>query len=165
VIVDLRQNDGGANLGLAGYLTDRAIPLAQLEYYSESTGRFEPDGGREQIEPIDDPYHFDKLAVLVDQGCFSACEIEAYGFSQVPGSIVVGQYPTAGVEAEVAQGQFQLPEDLWLQVPTGRYVLPDGALFIEGSGVAPTLRVPVDADALLSDKDVVLQAAERALLK
>jgi C-terminal processing protease CtpA/Prc len=165
VIVDLRQNDGGALLGFAGYLTDRTIDLAQLEYYSPADRAFEPDGPPQTIEPLKDPYHFGKLAVLVDQGCYSACELEAYGLSQVPGAIVVGQYPTAGVVAEVSQGQFDLPGDLQLQVPTGRYVLPDGQLFLEGKGVAPTLRVPLDRQNLLAGDDVVLRAAEQALLK
>jgi len=163
VIVDLRQNDGGANLGLAGYLVDKPIALAQLEYYSQSTRRFEAEGPPDQIEPVEHPYHFGKLAVLVGPACFSACEIEAYGFSRVPGAIVVGQAPSAGVEAEVSQGQYKLPEHIWLQVPTGRYVRPDGTLFLEGAGVAPTLRVPTDAPVLLSEEDVVLQAAEKAL--
>jgi C-terminal processing protease CtpA/Prc len=164
IIVDLRQNDGGALLGFAGYLTDQVITLAQLEYHSLSSGAFEPDGPPATIEPIKNPYHF-KLAVLVDQGCYSACELEAYGLSQVAGAIVVGQYPTAGVEAEVSQGQFNLPDDLLLQAPTGRYVQPDGQLFLEGRGVAPTLRVPLNRQTLLADDDVVLQAAEQALLK
>jgi C-terminal processing protease CtpA/Prc len=165
LIVDMRQNDGGATLDLAGYLADEPIPLGQLEYYSEKSGKFEPAGEPDAIEPIKRPYHFKKLAVLVGQGCFSACEIEAYGFSKLPGAIVVGHEPTAGVEAEVSQGQFELPEDIWLQAPTGRMVQPDGSLFLEGAGVAPTLRVPLDAQALLSDDDPVLRAAEKALLK
>jgi C-terminal processing protease CtpA/Prc len=69
------------------------------------------------------------------------------------------------VEAEVSQSQYQLPEDIWLQVPTGRYVLPDGTLFLEGAGVVPTLRVPSNAAVLLSEDDAVLQGAEQALLK
>jgi hypothetical protein len=36
-------------------------------------------------------------------------------------------------------------------------------LFLEGKGVAPTVRVPQDAPTLLSDDDVVLLAAEHAL--
>jgi C-terminal processing protease CtpA/Prc len=164
VIVDLRWNDGGAPLYLAGYLSMQPIPLAQLEYFSDASGRFEPDGERDQVEPIEDPYRFEKLAVLVDQGCYSACELEAYGFSKLPGAIVVGQYPSAGVGAEVSRGQYWLPEDIYLQVPTGRYVMPDGALFLEGAGVVPTLRVPVDARSVL-EEDVVLEAAEQALLK
>jgi C-terminal processing protease CtpA/Prc len=149
---------------LAGYLSKQPIPLAQLEYFSDASGRFEPDGARDQVEPVDDPYHFEKLAVLVDQGCFSACELEAYGFSKLPGAIVVGQYPSAGVEAEVLRGPYWLPEDIFFQAPTGRYVLPDGALFLEGAGVAPTLRVPVDERGVL-EEDAVLRAAEDTLLK
>ena len=59
------------------------------------------------------------MAVLVGQACASACEIEAYGFSQVPGMMVFGETPSAGVEAEVGRGQFSLPEGLSLQAPTG----------------------------------------------
>jgi hypothetical protein len=55
IVIDMRQNSGGANLGLAGFLTDQEIPMGQLEYYSEQTGKFEPEGMRDksfQREPI-----------------------------------------------------------------------------------------------------------------
>ena len=81
--------------------------------------------------------------LLVGPGCASACELEAYGFSKIPGTIVVGEHPTLGTEAEVARGQFNLPEGLNLQVPTGRFTLPDGSLFLEGQGVQPTVRIPI----------------------
>jgi hypothetical protein len=100
--------------------------------------------------------------LMVDQACASACEIEAYGFSQVPGMIVVGQYPSAGVEAEVARGQYNLPEGFSLQVPTGRFTLPDGSIFLEGQGVQPTQRVAITEDLALSQDDEVLKAAELA---
>lgn len=163
VIIDLRLNSGGAPLGLAGFFTDSEIPLGQLEYYSEKTGRFEPQGPRERVYPFQEQYRFEKMALLVDQSCFSACEIEAYGFSRLPDILVVGQYPTGGVEAEVARGQFVLPENMSLQVPTGRFTLPDGSIFLEGVGVAPTLKVPINAENVLSNEDVVLKAAEKAL--
>ena len=163
IIVDLRRNDGGVVQGFAGYLTDTTIPLAQLEYFNSRSGKFEPDGPPDTIEPVENPYHFEKVAVLVGMGCYSACEIEAYGLSQLPGAVVVGEFPSAGVEAEVSQGQYHLPDDMWLQVPTGRFVLPDGSLFLEGKGVVPTLAVPQDAPTLLSDDDAVLRAAEHAL--
>jgi C-terminal processing protease CtpA/Prc len=69
------------------------------------------------------------------------------------------------VEAEVARGQFELPEGIKLQFPTGRIVLPDGSLFLEGQGVQPTVRVPIDEQSVLSKDDVVLKAAEAALTK
>jgi C-terminal processing protease CtpA/Prc len=163
LIIDLRNNGGGAPLGLAGFLYDEEIIMGQLEYYSEETGRFEPEGLPEKVTPYENQYHFDKIAVLVGRDCASACEIEAYAFSQIPGTIVVGYYPTAGVEAEVARGQFDLPEGMSLQISTGRFTLPDGSIFLEGTGVQPTLRVPITEENLLSEEDVELQAAEAAL--
>jgi C-terminal processing protease CtpA/Prc len=157
VIFDLRQNSGGAPLGLAGFLTDQEITLGQLEYYSDKSGAFEPEGLPERVLPNKEQYRFDKMYLMVDQACASACELEAYSFSQVPGMVVVGQYPSAGVEAEVSRGQFVLPEGMSLQVPTGRFKLPDGSIFLEGKGVEPTVRIPITEDLVLStDSDPVL---------
>ncbi len=163
LIIDLRHNLGGSPLGLAGFLYDKEIIMGQLEYYSEETGQFEPEGTPEKVTPYENQYHFDKIAVLVGRDCASACEIEAYGFSQVPGMIVVGYYPTAGVEAEVGRGQFKLPEGFSLQISTGRFINPDGSIFLEGTGVQPTLRVPITAENVLPAEDVELKAAEAAL--
>ncbi len=163
IIIDMRSNSGGSPLGLAGFFTDQKIPMGQLEYYSEKTGKFEPEGEREEFYPNETQFRFDKMALLVDQTCYSACELEAYGFSQLDGMLVVGMFPSAGVEAEVARGQFKLPAGLELQAPTGRFTLPDGSLFLEGQGVQPTLRVPVTRENVLSTDDVVLRAAEQAL--
>jgi len=165
VIIDMRQNSGGSPLGLAGFLTDQEIPLGQLEYYSDKTGKFEPEGPREKFLPNQEQYSFPQMALLVGQACASACEIEAYGFSQVPGMIVVGEYPSAGVEAEVGRGQFLLPEGMAFQAPTGRFTLPDGSIFLEGVGVQPTLKVPITAENVLSEEDVVLKTAEKAVLE
>ncbi|MCA2002941.1 MAG: hypothetical protein LDL51_13835, partial [Chloroflexi bacterium] len=165
IIIDMRYNSGGAPLGLAGFLTDQEILMGQLEYFSEKSGKFEAEGAREKIFPNENQYRFNKTVLLVGPACFSACEIEAYGFSQTPGMIVVGQYPTAGVEAETARGQFNLPEGFSLTVPTGRFTLPDGSVFLEGQGVQPTLKVPVDEKTALSTDDVVLQAGIDAVLQ
>jgi C-terminal processing protease CtpA/Prc len=165
LIIDMRYNNGGAPLGLAGFLTDQEIPLGQLEYYSETSGKFEAEGPREKVLPKQNQYRFDKTVLLVGQACYSACEIEAYGFSQVPGMVVAGQYPTGGVEAEVARGQFALPEGFALQVPTGRFTLPGGSIFLEGRGVEPALHVPVDEKTVMSTEDLVLQAGLDAVLQ
>ncbi len=165
IVIDMRYNSGGAPLGLAGFLTDQEIPMGQLQYYSDKTGKFEPEGLREKFLPNQNQYRFEKTVLLVGPACFSACEIEAYGFSQVAGMIVVGQYPTGGVEAETARGTFNLPEGFSLTVPTGRFILPDGSIFLEGQGVPPTLRVPVDETTVFSTEDVVLQAGMNAALQ
>ena len=164
VIIDLRQNPGGAPLGLAGFLTDQTITLGQLQYYSSETGKFQSQGTPDRFYPNQEQYHFDKLAVIVGPACASACELEAYGFSKVSGAMIVGMYPTAGVEAEVARGQYQLPEGISFQSPTGRFVNPDGSLFLEGTGVQPTVRVPINAQTVLASDDVELRYAEDAVL-
>jgi C-terminal processing protease CtpA/Prc len=159
IIIDMRRNIGGSPLGLAGFLYNKEIPIAQLEYYSEKTGKFEPEGPIEKFYPNEEQFTFNKMALLVDQYCFSACQIEAYGFSKVPGMQVFGQFPTSGVEAEVARGDFKMPEEINMTIPTGRYLFPDGSLFLEGSGVEPTTRVPIDEESVLSGNDTVMQAA------
>ncbi len=156
LIIDMRLNFGGSPLGLAGYLTDQVIEMGQLEYFSEKTGKFEPNGVRDKILPMTRQYNFKNKILLVGDGCASACEIEAYGFSQVPGMLVFGETPTAGVEAEVARGQFELPEGISLQIPTGRFTLPDGSIFLEGIGVQPTHLVPVTQQSVLSGDDPVI---------
>lgn len=165
IIIDMRYNSGGANLGLAGFLTDQEIPMGQLEYYSEATGQFEPEGLPGKVLPNENQYRFDKMVLLVGPACASACELESYGFSQVPGMVTVGQFPTSGVVAEVARGQFTLPEGFFIQVPTGRFTLGDGSIFLEGTGVQPTLRVPIDETTVYSTEDIILQAGIKAVLE
>lgn len=165
IIIDMRYNTGGANLGLAGFLTDQEIPMGQLEYFSDTSGKFEPEGLREKILPNTNQYRFNKMVLLVGQACYSACELESYGFSQVPGMITVGQYPTGGVLAEVARGQFLLPEGFAFQVPTGRFTLPGGSILLEGLGVQPTLRVPIDESTVFTTEDIVLQTGIKAVLE
>jgi C-terminal processing protease CtpA/Prc len=165
LIIDLRYNNGGNPLGLAGFLYDQEILMGQSESFSEVTGRFEPEGLRDKVLPNVNQYRFENMVLLVGPACASACDQEAYAFSQVPGMVVVGQYPTSGIFADVARGQFALPEGFSLQIPTRRFVLPNGSLFLEGRGVVPTLKVPVDATTVFSEEDVVLQAGIQAVLR
>ena len=165
IVIDMRQNSGGANLGLAGFLTDKEIQMGQLEYFSDKTGKFEPEGPRERVLPNQEQYTFPKMALLVGQGCASACELEAYGFSQVPGMQVIGMYPSAGVEAEVARGQFKLPENFSGQFPTGRFTNEDGSLFLEGQGVIPSIKVPIDEANVTSQEDVEMNRAMQYILQ
>jgi C-terminal processing protease CtpA/Prc len=164
IIIDMRYNGGGTPLGLAGFLTDQEIPLGQSYYYNENTQQFEPEGLRDKVLPNGNQYSFDKVVILVGPACASACEDEAYGFSQVPGAQVVGMFPSASMMGEVSRGQFVMPEGFSMQFPTGRYLLPDGSLFLEGTGVQPTLWVPKTFETVSTTEDVVLQFGERAVL-
>ena len=164
LIIDLRNNSGGVPLGLAGYLSNQDIPLGQIEYFDAKTGKFSPKGERGKFTLKQPHFEFSKIAVLVGLNCASACEIEAYALSQVPGAVVVGQYPSGGIEAEVSRGQVKMPEGIGMQFPTGRIVNLDGSLFLEGYGVQPTVKVPINAANVLSTEDIILQAAEKVIL-
>ena len=100
------------------------------------------------------------VAVLIDENCASACEIFAAAMAHDDDHLIVGQYPTAGVEAGIYP--WQLPGDLYFQASI-EYFEVDGEVWIEGAGVPPTVDVPVTVETLLSDEDVVLDAAEEAL--
>ena len=162
LILDLRENYGGAPIGIAGLFTDQKIELANLEYYKEQTGQFEIESVM-TFSPYPQQFHFGKMVTLIGPNCYSACELEAYGLSQVPGMEVIGFYPTAGVEADVSRGTFVLPEDILLEVPTGRLTMDDGSLFLEGQGVQPSIRVPVDEKSVFKE-DPVLDVAVTYIL-
>ena len=160
VVVNLTPGSLLPPLGLAGFLSDQAIPLGQFQYFNAATGGFESEGVLQTILPKANQYRFAKLALLIGPGCSNACELEAYAFSKAPGMSVVGQFPSAGVLSDVTGGQFLLPEGFSLQIPTGRFVSPDGGIFIEGQGVPLAVRVPVDETTVLSAEDIILNAAE-----
>lgn len=164
LIIDMRNNSGGTSLGLAGFFVDKDIIQGQLQYFSDATGKFENEGDPGRVLPNENRYSFDKIVLIVGRNCYSACELESDSFSKVPGVVVVGQTPSAGVEAETARGNFVLPANIEITVPTGRFVNPDGSLFLEGQGVQPTVWVPVDEESLFSTVDLVLEAAIKAAL-
>ncbi len=164
IIIDMRYNGGGTPLGLAGFLHDQEIPLGQAYYFNDISREFEPEGLANKILPNTNQYRFDKIVVLVGPACASACEEEAYGFSHVPGAEVVGMFPSASMFGEVSRGQFIMPEGFSMQFPTGRYLLPDGSIFLEGTGVQPTIWVPRTYETVSSTEDIVLQYGEQAVL-
>jgi C-terminal processing protease CtpA/Prc len=146
--------------GLAGFLTDQDIPLGQFQYFNAATGQFETRGDFQTVQPKSNQYHFDKLILLIGSGCSNVCELEAYALSRIPGMLIFGQTPSAGVLSDVTGGQFLLPEGFSLQIPTGRFVLPDGEILLEGQGLPLMVRLPVDETTALSIEDMVLNTAE-----
>jgi hypothetical protein len=74
---------------------------------------------------------------------------------------IIGQYPTAGLGG--GQTTYLMPDGLQLQYSTGRNIDTDGNIVIEGTGVLPTVKVPVDEDTLFAEGDPVQDAAEAYL--
>ena len=165
LIIDIRNNGGGNSaLGtsFAGYFFDKELDLYQESYYNEKTGAFEMMNQPTQIFP--GPIQFKgPIAVLIGPNCASACEGFAYALSQQDRSILVGHYPTAGMFGEVGRGQYKLPGDMTAQYPTGRPNTLDGKILIEGTGVVPSITVPVTFESAMGMTDAVLEAAIRAL--
>jgi C-terminal processing protease CtpA/Prc len=166
VIIDLRSNGGGSGglaMDFAGYLFDEEILLSENFYFNDLTGEFERRDIPSRIKPA--PLYYDgAVAVLVSPNCASACEGFAYALSQGGRSIIVGNFPTAGMYGEVGRGQYELPGDISLQFPTGRPETPDGKLLIEGEGVIPDIVVPVTKESALGSRDTVLEKAIETLL-
>ena len=75
-----------------------------------------------------------------------------------------GQYPSEGAGGSIED--FLMPEDITVQLTVGRAVGVDGSIHLEGTGVVPTVRVPVTLDTLKKEangEDVVLAAAEKVI--
>ena len=150
-------------MDFAGYFFDEEMTLFQNMYYNENSGEFEATKRPTRVEP-GPKYYAGPIAVLVSPNCISACEGFAYALQQGGRSIIVGHYPTAGAFGEVGRGQYELPEEISIQFPTGRSETPDGKVVIEGAGVLPDITVPVTEDSALGLVDALLDAAVQALL-
>jgi len=126
----------------AAYFFDEEITVNRNAYYNDISGEFEYLDTDRTIEPA--PLFYEgEVAVLVGPDCVSACEGFSYMMQMDGRAVVVGHYPTAGAYGEVGQGQYDLPEALSMQFPTGRPEALDGTVLIEGAGVVPDVLVPV----------------------
>ena len=166
LIIDVRNNgggNGGLALDFAGYFFDKGAELSRNLYLNEDTGTFEARGRPSRLEP--GPFVFEgPVAVLVGPNCVSACEGFVNAMAHDGRALIVGHTPTAGAFGEVGRGQYDLPDDISLQFPTGRPETLDGKLLIEGQGVPPDLVVPVTFDSAMGTTDAVLKAAVQAVL-
>ncbi len=169
VVLDMRQNGGGSGWladQMAAYFFDKETVVGNVAYYNKASGQFYMDPGDQtsMLPPRQDLQYAGPVAVLVGPGCASACEFFSYNMTIDDRATIVGQYGTEGAGGSVEQ--FKMPEDLSLQLTIGRAVDANGDIHLEGKGVQPTVKVPVDAATLKKQadgEDVVLEAAEKAL--
>ncbi|MCB9433427.1 MAG: hypothetical protein H6668_15750 [Ardenticatenaceae bacterium] len=162
LIIDMRQNGGGSGFladQMAAYFFDEELPLGNTGYYEKELDDFFFDERNRQqfyLPPAEQRYH-GKLAVLVGPNCASACEFFSYDMTIENRAEIVGQYPTAGLGGSI--DRVLMPEGEYFTFTQGRAVDPNGNIHIEGKGVPPTIRVPVNEETLFSADDPVLQAA------
>jgi C-terminal processing protease CtpA/Prc len=169
VIIDMRQNSGGSGWlahQMAGYFFDKETVVGKTMHYDEASGGFYMDPNDESImipAPADLRYN-GPVAVMVGPACASACEFFSYAMTLDNRAIVVGEYPSEGAGGSVEA--FTMPEGIYCQLTTGRALDPNGEIHLEGTGVVPSVKVPVTVETLRQESegvDVVLQAAEAAL--
>ncbi len=169
IIIDMRQNSGGSPLGtyFASFFVEERIDISRSYYYSEKSGEFETFGPPDYTEPDDKLYYDGQLAVLVSPACASACENVSYVLGELPQTRVLGYYASNGIYGEVARGQYLLPGGYSFQAPTGMTQDMDGNTIIEGTGVLPDVRVPLNEETVqleyLAGRDVVLDYALEVL--
>jgi C-terminal processing protease CtpA/Prc len=162
LIIDMRQNGGGNGFladQMAAYFFDEPLELGNSGRYDERLGAFFFDPRGEQhfyLPPENLRYHGD-VAVLIAPGCASACEFFSYDMSLDNRAAIVGQYPTAGAGGGIEQ--FFMPDGQTVQLTIARAVDANGDIHIEGSGVEPTVQVPVIEETVFSDGDPILDAA------
>jgi C-terminal processing protease CtpA/Prc len=162
LIIDMRQNDGGSGFlaaQMAAYFFSQPQDVGNTATYDTSLGKFFIDPNREDkfIMPPENLHYGGKIAVLVGPNCNSACEYFTYYMTLDDRAAIVGQYPTAGLGG--GQATYAMPDDLQLQYSIGRNVDADGNIIIEGTGIPPTVKVPVDEETLFSATDPVQDAA------
>jgi carboxyl-terminal processing protease len=101
-----------------------------------------------------------RVALLVDGGCFSACEDFVMPFKDNGRALIVGE-TTGG-----STGQpfvVELGDGMQAIVGSKHEMFPDGSPF-EGVGIRPDLGVSPSVDDLRAGRDVVLERARQRLL-
>ena len=162
LLIDMRQNGGGSGFladQMAAYFYDQEYELGNAGFYNEELDQFyfdERNVDRYYLPPEDLRYR-GKIALLVGPNCNSACEFFAYDLTIGDRAAIVGQYPTAGLGGSI--DLFIMPEEEYFQFTAGRAVDMNGEIHIEGKGVEPTIRVPVNEETIFSDADPVLDVA------
>ncbi|MCA0456491.1 MAG: PDZ domain-containing protein [Chloroflexi bacterium] len=162
LIIDMRHNGGGSGFladQMAAYFFDEPLVVGNASSYDESLGEFYSDPELESkfILPSEELRYHGAIAVLVGPSCSSACEFFSYNMTLEDRAAIVGQYPSGGLGG--GQATYAMPDGIQLQYSIGRNEDADGNIIIEGTGVVPTVKVPVDEETLFAEGDVVLEAA------
>lgn len=164
LVIDVRGNGGGyGSLATyaAGTFTEDEFTLDEAYY---------PDGegghvlyGEDTVIPVDLGASDLPVAVMMDLGCASACEIFTAAVAHDPEHLVVSYTTTAGIEAAIYI--WYLSGGLPFQASYVRLENPDGGLFLEGYGVTPNVRIPAEPETLIvGEADTQLDYAEAAVI-
>lgn len=157
IVIDLRGNPGGVLtmiMGLSGHFVDAPLTLGTMTTRDSSlklvANPRRVGASGQPVTPFAGP-----VAILVDEGSYSASEIFSGGMQSIRRARVFGVRTAGGALPAVLE---RLPGGDVLQYAIGDFVTAAGER-IEGRGVAPDVVVaPTRAD-LLAGRDTVLEAA------
>ena len=162
IIIDMRQNGGGSGFladQMAAYFFNEPLVIGNGAIYDEATGDFfvDPNTPSRFYLPPENLRYDGEVTVLVGPSCSSACEFFSFAMTLEDRAAIVGQYPTGGLGGGIQD--FAMPEGQFVRIAVGRNLDVAGNIIIEGTGIVPTVPVPVTLDSLVSGADVVLDAA------
>lgn len=177
LIVDVRGESGGSTPeDLTAFLMNKPY-----RFWSESTSiampyfRYRASQGQWQFQPFNRPDFVwpstrsqpakdnftGKLALLVDAGCYSACEDFVMPFKDNHRALIMGE-TTGGSSGQPYT--LDLGKGMMIMVGSKREIFPDGSQF-EGVGIKPDVEMVPSIEDLKQSKDTVLEAARLLLAK
>ncbi|MCU0496767.1 MAG: S41 family peptidase [Anaerolineae bacterium] len=162
LVIDMRFNGGGNGFladQMSAYFFDEPLEVGNTGTYSKDLGEFffDPRGVRRMYLPNEDLRYDGPISMLIGPSCASACERFAYNLTLEDRAAVIGHYPTAGLGGSV--NDFLMPGGITVRYTIGRGVDMDGEIHIEGTGVEPTILIPITTETLFGDEDELLDAA------
>ncbi len=157
IVIDLRGNPGGILtmiMGLSGHFVSEGVDLGTITTRDSSlklvaNPRLVGASGQ-PVKPFDGP-----VAILVDDGSYSASEIFSGGMQAIGRARIFGTQTAGGALPAVLE---RLPGGDVLQYAIGDFVTATGRR-IEGHGVVPDQVVAPTRDDLLGGRDPILDAA------
>lgn len=164
LILDLRGNHGGSTPEiLVAALMDRPYrwkaestpaTIAVLRAWGMLGRHTELAWGADIVQPSH-PLYAGPLYILIDGGCFSACEDLLVPFKDNHRAVLIGER-TGGSTGQPYFHSFGT--GMAFSVSTKREYFPDGSPF-EGVGVSPDIEVPTTAADLRAGRDPVMAKA------
>jgi len=157
IVIDLRGNPGGVLtmvMGLSGHFVTEGVNLGTITTRDSSlklvaNPRFVGTAGQ-PVRPFAGP-----VAILVDDGSYSASEIFSGGMQAIGRARIFGMRTAGGALPAVLE---RLPGGDVLQYAIGDFVTANGQR-IEGRGVVPDQVVEPSREDLLAGRDPILDAA------
>jgi C-terminal processing protease CtpA/Prc len=159
IILDVRTNPGGFSQ-VSDAITGRFFDKPYLVGKELSS-----KGEVVELEEANPrpPIYKGCVMVLVDVTTSSSGDIFAYTFKASQRGLIIGHTASAGMAGTVSGGMYTLPNNGYIQVPTGGLVDQNGKYIIEGVGAVPDITVPQTIQSLVSPDDDVLAAAQSAV--